>query len=160
MLRPIPDMLASYCDMLSASPEARAEGLNCPIPAGFADYPQARKPDFLIDVVAPWYVGYFATWADAAHHAPDDVRVLRYAQLLADPAAVLQTALRHADLPRGRAACQAALDIAWRDRDTLRFNQGRAGRGTEYFSTAQLQRLERLLSYHPSLEEWRGALAF
>jgi hypothetical protein len=158
MLRPIPDMLASYCDMLSESAEARAQGLNCPIPADFADFAPARKADFLIDMVAPWYAGYFATWLDYARDKPDDVCILRYADFLADPAGVLETALEHAELPRPREACQKALDIAWRERKIHRFNKGAAGRGADYFSPAQLDRLSRMLSYHQGLDAWRGAL--
>jgi hypothetical protein len=61
MLRPIPNMLASYWDMLAASEEARGEGLNCSIPAEFPEFSPAGKADFMIDTIAPWYVGYFAT---------------------------------------------------------------------------------------------------
>ena len=64
MLRSISDMLASYWDMLTESPEARAEGLNCIIPDGFPDLSDAQKADFMIDMIAPWYVSYFATWLD------------------------------------------------------------------------------------------------
>ena len=158
MLRPIPDMLASYWDMLTQSEEARAEGLNCPIPAGFPEFPAAEKADFMIDMIAPWYVGYFATWLDYARERPDDVCVLKYADFVADPAAVLQTALTHADLARPREACQAALDIAWRDRGTLRFNKGSAGRGRDYFSPAHIARLSRMMRYHPVLDGWRDVL--
>ena len=43
MLRPIADMLASYWDMLMQSAEARAEGLNCPIPETFTDFDSVEK---------------------------------------------------------------------------------------------------------------------
>jgi hypothetical protein len=158
MLRPIPDMLASYWDMLAASEEARAEGLNCPIPAEFPEFGKGEKADFMIDMIAPWYVGYFATWLDFARERPEDVCVLNYAEFTADPAAVLQRALSHADLPRSRDACQAALDLAWKDRGNLRFNKGAAGRGRTYFSPAHIARLSRMLRYHPVLDGWHDAL--
>ncbi len=158
MLRAIPDMLASYCDMLCASEEARAEGLNCPIPAGFAQFAPSEKADFLIDIVAPWYVSYFATWLDYARTRPDDVCLLRYADLVADPAAVLQTALEHAEMTRSRAACQAALDLSWRERGALRFNRGTIGRGRDYFAASHLARLARMLRYHPVLDDWHDVL--
>src|ERR1700679_2153143 len=133
MLRPLPDMLASYWDMLAASEEARAEGLNCPIPARFPDFPAAEKADFMIEMIAPWYVGYFATWLDYVSERPGDVCVLHYSEFQSDPAAALQAALAHANLPRPREVCQAALDSAWKDRGSLRFNKGAAGRGGCFF---------------------------
>jgi len=158
MLRPIPDMLASYWDMLDASEEARAEGLNCPIPAGFPEFPPSTKADFMIDMIAPWYVGYFATWLDYANERPDDVCVLKYSDFTADPAAALQSALAHANMARPREACQAALDIAWKDRGSLRFHKGEAGRGKDYFSPAHIARLSRMLDFHPVLDGWRSVL--
>ena len=158
MLRSITDMLASFWDMLSESAEARAEGLNCPIPDAFPDFSAAQKADFMIDMIAPWYVGYFATWLDYAREKPDEVCVLTYADFVADPAHVLETALDHADLSRSRFVCQAALDGAWKDRSTLRYNKGASGRGREYFSPAHLERLSRMMRYHPILDGWRDAL--
>jgi hypothetical protein len=158
MLRPISDMLASYWDMLDASARARAEGLNCPIPDAFPSFSTEQKADFMIDMIAPWYVHYFATWRDYARARPGDVCVLRYADFVADPAHVLETALDHADLTRSRFICQAALDGAWKDRAALRFNKGTLGRGRAYFSDAHHERLARMLNYHPVLADWRGEL--
>ena len=88
----------------------------------------------MIDMIAPWYVSYFATWLDYAREKPDDVCVLHYSDFVTDPAHVLEAALDHADLSRSRFVCQAALDAAWKDRGALRFNKGSAGRGKDYFS--------------------------
>jgi hypothetical protein len=144
--------------MLAGSARARAEGLNCPIPDGFPAFDDARKADFMVDMIAPWYVHYFATWCGYAHAKPHDVCVLRYADFAADPAHVLETALDHADLTRSRFVCQAALDAAWKDRAALRFNKGVTGRGREYFSDAHHERLARMLAYHPVLDRWRDEL--
>lgn len=158
MLRSIPDMLASYWDMLDASAQARADGLNCPIPDGFVSFSAEQKGDFIIDMIAPWYVHYFATWRDYARERPDDVCVLRYGDMVADPAHVLETALDHAELTRSRFVCQAALDGAWKDRTSLRFNKGTAGRGRDYFSDAQRERVAHMLDYHAVLRDWRDEL--
>jgi hypothetical protein len=158
MLRSIPDMLASYWDMLAESAEARAEGLNCVIPDGFPDFSDAQKADFMIDMIAPWYVSYFATWLAYKKEEPLDVCVLRFADFVKDPAAVLETAVQHADIPRSRAQCQAALDGAWKGRGELRFNKGTEGRGKDYFSPAHLERLARMMSFHPVLAEYAAEL--
>jgi hypothetical protein len=158
MLRSITDMLASYWDMLAESPEARAEGLNCLIPDAFADFSSTQKADFMIDMIAPWYVSYFATWLTFKKEEPQDVCVLRFADFVKDPAKVLETALKHAELSRTRAQCQHALDGAWKGRGGLRFNKGTSGRGEAYFSPAHRERLARLLSFHPVLAEYVAEL--
>jgi hypothetical protein len=53
MTRSIPDMLASYWDMLESDPESRKDGLNCLIPDDFPEMAQTRKADFLIDILGP-----------------------------------------------------------------------------------------------------------
>ncbi|MGN6516644.1 MAG: hypothetical protein ACTHLR_12495 [Rhizomicrobium sp.] len=158
MLRSIPDMLASYWDMLAQSAEARAEGLNCVVPDAFAEFTDAQKADFMIDMIAPWYVSYYASWLAWVRADPNDVCALRYGEFKSDPAAALEKALRHANLARARAQCQYAIDNAWKERDTLRFNKGDAGRGATYFSPEHLARLSRMLSFHPILEDWRAEL--
>ena len=158
MLRPIPDMLASYQDMLETVPEARADGLNCIIPGSFADFSPAQKTDFMIDMIAPWYVSYFATWLEYAREKPGAVCLLNYADVLRDSATVLQTALAHAGLALDRAVCEAALARNWRDRKELRFNKGVSGRGKIYFSQAQIAQIARMFTHHSILADWREAL--
>jgi hypothetical protein len=48
MLRSIPDMLASFVDMLDADPVARSEGLNCLIPEDFLAWGRTMKLDFVV----------------------------------------------------------------------------------------------------------------
>jgi hypothetical protein len=152
MVRSIPDMLASYCDMLDREPGALRQGLNGVVPLGWPALSRARKADFLIDMLAPWYVNFFATWFDYAARAQDRVLVLRYGDFLAAPAPALQTLLAHSRLPVSLEACEDVLEDIWFVRDTLRFNHGKEGRGADYFSPAHLAQLERLMSHHPVLD--------
>jgi hypothetical protein len=154
MIRNLADMLASFLDMLESDPDARAEGLNCQIPDGFTEWDAVRKRDFMIDVIAPWYASYFATWKDFAQDAPETVCVLQYRDFCRDPAEALWTALAHADFVVSHAECETALALAWPERAAHRFNQGVAGRGRRYFSAAQWNRLRGLLDYYPQLESW------
>ncbi len=158
MLRSIADMLASYRDMLDADPVARAEGLNCAIPADYSEWPDNVKSDFLIDVLAPWYVGYYATWLAYAGEEPDWVCTLSYGDFLHAPAETLFTLLDHADLPVSRAACDAAIAETWGERGEHRFNRGENGRGRQYFSAEQIARLSQMLLYYPILREREAEL--
>jgi hypothetical protein len=157
MVRSISDMLASYRDMLDVDAVARGEGLNCTIPSAFTQWSAREKGDFLIEVFGPWYVGYYATWLDYARH-DRRVCVLAYDDFLKAPGDVLGRVLAHAGLERPAAACDAAIAEVWRERGEHRFNRGEAKRGLRYFSPAQLARLERLLSYYPEPDAYRGVL--
>lgn len=157
MLRSIPDMLASYADMLDADPHSPDNWLNIRLPDAYAGWDGARKGDFLIDMVAPWYMSYFATWVEFAAESPD-VLVLSYDGFRADPATTLMRLLDHSGLPRARAHCQTALDAVWEDRAGNRFNRGVSGRGQQRFTPRQIARLERQLAYYPSLADLKTAL--
>jgi hypothetical protein len=158
MLRSIPDMLASYWDMLEVDPVARADGLNCLIPRDFVSMSRDEKADFMIDVVAPWYASYFATWKDFSDEAPETVCVLSYAAFASDPAASLHRAIAHAGFATPRATCEAAVEMVWNKRENLRFNKGVGGRGRDYFSPDRVARLARQLSHYKQLASWMGEL--
>ena len=106
MLRPIPDMLASYCDMLDRDPAALLEGLNGRIPEAFPSWDRGQKTDFLIDMLGPWYASYFVTWLDYAAQSPGRVLTLTYDAFVADPAAALHSALTHSGIRRPLEACR------------------------------------------------------
>ncbi len=158
MTRSIPDMLASYWDMLDRDPVAQKDGLNCLIPPGFPELPKAAKADFMVDIMGPWYASYFATWMAYAEAEPERVCVLRYRDFKADPAATMECALAHARLPRTREQCQEALDKVWDVRDSYRFNKGERGRGRSYFGDDHIARLRRMLGHYPNLAAHMGEL--
>ncbi len=149
MLRSIADMLASYWDMLDRS-TALHQGINCTIPPDFRTMDPARKADFMVDVIAPWYAGFYATWLEYVARAGDRVCVLEYGDLLTDPAGTLKRLLDHSGVSRTLSDCEQAIDKVWADRANLRFNQGVEGRSHGYFTFSQLERIGRQLSYYPS----------
>jgi len=158
MIRSIPDMLASYWDMLDNDPEARQDGLNCSIPDFFPAMPKGDKADFLIDILGPWYAGYFATWFDYAKEDPERVLLLHYGEFRRAPALALEQALRHSGLPKPEVICRAAIDETWKERTLFRFNRGEERRGRAYFSWRHFDRLARLLSYYPISPDWQSEL--
>jgi len=158
MLRSIPDMLASYCDMLDTDAKARLEGLNCLIPSSFPLMSRHDKADFLIDVLGPWYASYFATWLEYAGRQPARVLVLRYADFVLETAKTLSRVLAHSGVARSDERCQSAVDTLWNQRAGHRFNKGKAGRGRDYFSADQIGRLARMLSYYPISQDVQSEL--
>lgn len=158
MIRNIPDMLASYWDMLESEEAARRDGLNCLIPPNFPSLSQEQKADFLVDILGPWYASYYATWLDYAREDADRVCVLSYADFQDDPAATLGAILLHSRLPRSEPECRDAIEAAWSERQNLRFNRGEEGRGLRYFDVDHLERLGRMLSHYPSIGHCRNEL--
>ena len=158
MLRPIPDMLASYADMLRADPEAPDNWLNVRLPPDYATLDEEARGDFLVDMMGPWYASYFATWQEYSAAAPDRVLVLDYESFTRDPATALERLLAHSGLPRSREECERALKAVWEERGDFRFNKGVSGRGKARFTPAQLARLERQLAFYPNLDGMRNAL--
>jgi hypothetical protein len=157
MTRGIPDMLASYWDMLERS-TAQNQGLNCTIPPDFRQLPADRKADFLVDVIGPWYASYYATWLDYAGRQSGRVCTLAYSDFIKQPAETLEKLLRHAGVPRSRAECQAAIDAVWEARNDHRFNEGTEGRSHQYFSIRHFERIGKMLSYYPSTTLQRAEL--
>ena len=158
MLRNIPDMLASFWDMLEEDAVARAEGLNCIVPADFTGLSAAQKADFMVDMVAPWYASYFASWKNFVDEAPKEVCVLRYRHFRRDPAESLHAAITHAGFVVSRAVCTASLESVWAAKDNFRYNKGTEGRGKAYLSSRHIEEIARKLSYYPQLKPWMGEL--
>ena len=151
MVRSIPDMLASYWDMLDADHLSPDNWLNARVPPQFATMDNAGRGDFLVDMFGPWYASYFATWLTYAAEVPERVLVLDYDEFRADPVSTLERLLAHSGLPRSREQCQAASDAVWQERDAFRFNRGISGRGLSRFTPAQIERLRRYCGYYPDL---------
>ena len=154
MLRNLADTLASFLDMLESDPVARAQCLNCVVPNDFVELSRAQKADFMVDIIAPWYASYFASWKNFVDEAPDDICVLRYQDFCRDPAASIHMALAHAGFSVVRNACTAAVERVWPERNNFRYNKGREGRGKSYFSAGQISEIARRLSHYPQLEAW------
>lgn len=153
MMRSIPDMLASYWDMLESDDNALSDGVNCHIPPGFRELPQSQKAEFLINILAPWYVNFYAGWLDYAGRHPERVCLLDYRDFVRDTPGTLGRALEAIGLSRSREVCEAAGRRMWELRREYRFNVGRSGRGARYFSCRQLEQLRLQLGFYPVLAE-------
>lgn len=150
MIRALPDMLASYLDELEDQPLRPDKWLNIKVPSDYLDFSPERKGDFIIEMMAPWYVSFFSTWLD---YARTDARVLflHYDQFRSNPVETLEKLLNHSRLPRSREQCEAAQDEVWNERANFRYNKGISGFGLARFTPAQIDRLRRLVGYYADL---------
>jgi hypothetical protein len=151
MIRPLADMLASYLDELEDQPLHPNKWLNIKVPSGYSGFSAQRKGDFVIEMIAPWYVSFFSTWWD---YAKTDARVLflDYDDFRAAPAANLEKVLKHSRVPCSQQQCQAALDEVWEERSSFRYNKGISGRGQARFTWKQMDRLRQMTCYYADLE--------
>lgn len=154
--RSIPDMLASYWDMLESDDEALRQGLNCHIPSGFRFLSRNAKADFLIDILGPWYMNFYAGWLAYAAASPGRVHIIAFRELMDDPVATVAQCLVHVGLPATSQAIDTAVQYAWEKRQNLRFNRGESGRGALYFRPTHLHRLARMLGHYRELDAYRG----
>lgn len=158
MVRSITDMLASMQDMLDTEPAMRIETVNCIVPETYADFSPTQKADFLIDMFAPWYVSFYASWFGYATGREDSVLCLHFSDVLARPVETLERILNHSGTPRKREVCKAALAGTWDERHELRFNRGVEGRGKAYFTQAHFDRLAAMIERYPALVPYRQIL--
>jgi hypothetical protein len=158
MVRSIPDMLASYWDMLEDGGSSLPMGINCTIPPDFRIMPAAERAEFMLEIIAPWYVGYYATWSCHAAAHPGETCMLRYGDLLRDPIQMLARILEFSGIDAPPEQCRQALDAVSPEKHLLRFSVGVEGRGREYFSAAQIERIGRMLAYYPATASLRDEL--
>ncbi len=156
MIRAIPDMLASYADMLEPDPLSPDNWLNISLPDNYPLLEPEAKGDFLVEILGPWYASYFATWLEYEAEEPERVLILDHDSFRADPAGTLEKLLAHSGLPRSPAQCRAAL--AWEDRGRYRYNKGVPGRGRSRFTAAQIARLARQVDFYPILAPLQDTL--
>ena len=150
MIRSVPDMLASYWDMLDMEIGALSQGLNCGIPQAWPTFTADQKADFLIDMLGPWYASYFGTWLEYAQKADERVCLLEFSDFVSDPTTIVWKICKHSGLQISRAKCQRAVDGTWKERYQLRYNQGEEGRGRRYFKPRHFEHLARMLSFYPA----------
>lgn len=150
MIRSIPDMLTSYLDELEDQPLRPDKWLNIKVPDQYPRFSDERKGDFIIDMVAPWYLSFYSTWLNYAQ-TDDRVLILDYDVFRAAPAHSLETVLAHSRLPRSPEQCQAAVAEVWEQRAIFRYNKGISGRGYSRLTASQIERLRKMLGYYADL---------
>lgn len=158
MVRSISDMLVSTRDMFMNEAGSMAESVPCYVPEAFSEYDEARKADFLMDMLAPWYVSFYASWFEYINKNPGRFLVLKFDDLMDSPAELLKNILDHAGVPQSLETCQQSLDIVWAGRKQFRYNKGVPGRGAGYFSPAHFERLQKMIAQFPSLAGWEDDL--
>ncbi|MGO9115180.1 MAG: sulfotransferase domain-containing protein [Thermoguttaceae bacterium] len=116
----------------------------------FLGLPEQRQFDFVIDLIVPWYLNFFATWFEGKRRGDVDFCWVGYETLIQNPAATLNRVLEYVGESRTDADLDAALQFA--SKSPTRLNVGRAGRGAEILTERQQARIRQLRDYYPHID--------
>lgn len=158
MLRSISDMLVSYHDMFLHEDGMLLENVSCKVPNSYPGLSQKEQADFLIYMMAPWYVAYYGSWIEYAASEPERVLVLNFKDLHNKPTDMLYKIMTHSGFDCDEQHCQRCVDMVWQKKDNLRYNKGVSGRGRDFFLPQHFAHLEKLLSQYPVLKPYREEL--
>jgi Sulfotransferase domain len=107
-------------------------------------WPKEKVADFLVDMVAPWYINFFVSWQEC----PDKL-LFTYEELTGDPLGCLQKVAAKANLSVSHSDCEQAVKLAKTKK--TRLNKGVAGRGEE-LTQAQRERIASYARYYPGVD--------
>lgn len=121
------------------------------IDSNFAAMTPERQLDFIVDMVTPWYLNFYASWSDSTV----DYYWSSYEKLLENPVEAVGSILQWIDVERSEEQVQTALTRA--ASMPMRFNVGQTGRGKELLTPEQQARVHRLVNYYDlcPLLRWR-----
>ncbi len=146
LVRNLFDVLVSVRDHLVNENLHNLPGAH--VPDRLLDLSVERQIDFIVDLIAPWYIGYIASWARAeANGFP--FLWMSYEDAVADwPGAVSQV-LSFYGITRPRDAVVSAVEsVRQGPQKKNRFNRGIVGRGSTILSSRQRERVIRLTEYY------------
>lgn len=151
LVRSLPDLMVSARDHLLKENLNNLPGLQ--VHPEFPAFSPERQLDFVVDMFAPWYIGYFVSWTRAHLEQKVPVHWIRYETISRDwPGGILEAAkylgleCTAEDVSRALATVEAA------PASSRRLNVGVAGRGKQQLSEPQIERLRTLAGYYPGVD--------
>lgn len=111
-----------------------------------------HKYDLIIDHMMPWYISFFASWADVMRAGRLDCKLVTYDAMIDDKPGMLAAILAHQCLSKSAAECTAAVTAVDGAAAGTRLNKGVGGRGVAALSDAQKERIRRLASYYSDID--------
>jgi hypothetical protein len=123
LVRNIFDVVVSVRDHLKTGATVIAQGF---VPPDLPFKPDEEIDRFIADLLVPWYLNFFASWAGC----PDCIQVT-YEALIADPAATVALLQNRIGLTATDADIANAIAVARGNPASTRLNVGIAGRGKE-----------------------------
>lgn len=101
---------------------------------------------FIVDLVIPWYINFWASWNDC----PDKL-VVRYEDLIRDPLNAVRSILNYCSVEFSDEIATAVLQARSEDAASIRKNVGVIGRG-EMLPKQCKETIKRFVSYYPAVD--------
>lgn len=155
LVRSIPDLLMALADAFAHDAKALADSIASFVSPDFPGYSHTEKTNFLVDMVAPWLVSFYASWFEYAEIQPERVLLLRYDDWRRSSSGALAAALRHCGLSQPATVCDAAIDRIRREGGQAPDFACAEDEKKNFFSSQQQETLSRLILRYPALAQHR-----
>ena len=119
----------------------------------FLSLSPSRQLDFVIDMVVPWYITYYVSWAQAEKEKHIRFLWVVYDELVADWGAGVRRVLDFLGMEKSDSAIARAIEITRaKPKEQTRLNVGVPGRASTLLSSSQRERIVRLTEYYPNVD--------
>lgn len=146
LMRNLFDAIVSYTDFFDGGAT-----VNTFFAGRWGSLSRERRIDLVIDNFVPWYTAFFASWADVKSKKQLDCHFLRYEDMIADKSKTIERLSKFYHLDKSPEECATAHRRVEAEKDMIRFNKGKAGRGDE-LSDKQKARIRELAGYYPDID--------
>lgn len=117
----------------------------------FQQWSTEKQFDFIIDLVAPWYIDFIVSWKKEVKINEIDVLEIDFDDFKLDNKRVIGEILDFYCIEKTNDRINSGLKKSMDHKEKLRFNS-RSSRSTYQFSETQITKVEKLLSYYPEHE--------
>ncbi|HSA06019.1 MAG TPA: sulfotransferase domain-containing protein [Candidatus Gastranaerophilales bacterium] len=121
------------------------------VPKEYLTWEEHKKEEFIVDIIMPWYLNFFAGWSRAADK--QFTKFVWYEDLMTDKTVTIMSILRaagHLEITENE--INLSLNTKPQNHKLTRFNKGIAGRG-ENLSENASNKLSNLLAYYNNFSD-------
>ncbi len=113
----------------------------------FAELDDETQLDMLVDLMAPWYIGFYVSWYQAKERQEIEMFWTTYEEIIADKPRMVRKVLDFYNINRTDEQIEAAMEAVSQKR--TRFNKGITGRGEMGLTESQKARIVNFTRYYP-----------
>jgi hypothetical protein len=143
LVRDIYDVVVSIRDHLKGGGTVIAQAY---VPPGLPQWADKRIEEFASEMIIPWYLNFYASWAECAERVE-----ITYEHLIGDPELAVRGICEQTGIIATATEIRAAVQTARWCQAATRFNVGVPGRGKD-LSSRVVSRIQRLAGYYSFLD--------
>ncbi|MCK7589906.1 sulfotransferase domain-containing protein [Subsaxibacter sp. CAU 1640] len=142
------DLLSSLKSMHRHILEENNKWFMFSIADGFESWSIERQFDFIIDLIAPWYINFLTAWKKEISLGELSVLEVNYDDFRKDNDKTIHNILNFYGLNYSKERIKDSLEISYSKKDKLRFNN-KENKIDYKFSDEQIGKIKSLVSYYP-----------